>query len=189
MGIAEIFGAVSGLLYVLLEIRQNKFMWIVGGISALVYLVVFFDSALYASFGLQLYYVWASVYGWVKWNRLSTNATAEDPAVYPLAGYKAFLSGIVATAGFAVLWYILANFTEDPMPVLDAMIASLSMLATYWVANKYIQHWMLWIVADVMAVYMYLSQGLYATVVLYFIYIIAAIAGFWHWRKFTKVLD
>jgi hypothetical protein len=36
---------------------------------------------------------------------------------------------------------------------------------------------------------MYLSQGLYATTALYFIYIIAAMAGIVHWRKFRQVLN
>jgi nicotinamide mononucleotide transporter len=75
------------------------------------------------------------------------------------------------------------------MPVSDASIAAISMLATYWVANRYIYHWLLWIVADIIAVYMYLNQGLYATTVLYIIYTVAAIVGYIHWRKFRRVLN
>ena len=90
---------------------------------------------------------------------------------------------------FFILWYILAEFSSDPMPLLDAFIASISMLATYWVANRFIEHWILWIVVDILAVYMYLSQGLYATVLLYMAYTVSAVVGLYHWRKYKEVLD
>lgn len=189
MNYAEIFGALTGFLYVFLEIKQNKYMWIVGGISALVYTVIFLNSALFASMGLQVWYVGASLYGWVMWSNQSQESGIQEPMVMKLNKEKALYSSIIALLGFFILWFVLAKYSTDPMPVIDAFIASLSMLATYWVANRFIQHWILWIVTDLFAVYMYLSQGLYATVFLYIAYTIAAVAGLYHWRKFRKVLD
>ena len=43
MDVTEVIGAVAGFLYVILEIRQKKAMWIVGGISALFYILLFFN--------------------------------------------------------------------------------------------------------------------------------------------------
>ncbi|MEA4867166.1 Nicotinamide riboside transporter PnuC [bioreactor metagenome] len=189
MNYAEILGAFGGFLYVILEIKQNRYMWIVGGISALVYMTIFYNSSLFASVGLQGYYVIASIYGWFKWNSVDSDGNVPTPSVNPLAGKKVFFSVAAATVGFLILWHILSNYTDNPMPFTDALIASLSMLATYWVTNKFIQHWFLWIAADILAVWMYLSQDLYATVILYFIYIFAAVAGWLHWRKFPRVLN
>lgn len=189
MNYAEVFGALSGFLYVILEIRQNKYMWIVGGISALVYTVIFLNSALFASMGLQIWYVGASFYGWVMWRRQSEEAGSQEPMVMKLNKGKAIYSSIIALLGFFFLWFVLAKYSTDPMPGIDAFIASLSMLATYWVANRFTQHWMLWIVADLFAIYMYLSQELYATALLYVVFTLAAVAGLYHWRKFRKVLD
>ncbi|MHC1778885.1 MAG: nicotinamide riboside transporter PnuC [Bacteroidales bacterium] len=189
MDYTEIFGAVTGLLYVILEIKQRKIMWIVGGISALVYSLIFFESSLYAAMGLQLYFLGASVYGWIAWSRQSDISAGDKPVIVPLSLKRAFFSILITLLVFALIWYILKNYSNDPMPVTDSIIAALSMLATYWVSRKHIQHWLIWIVADILAVYMYSSQGLYATTALYFIYIIAASAGFFHWRKFPLVLN
>lgn len=189
MNYAEIFGALSGFLYVVLEIKQNKYMWIVGGISALVYTIIFLNSALFASMGLQMWYVGASLYGWIMWRRQSESAGSEEPMTMQMSRRKIIFSSVVAFLGFFLLWYILAEFSSDPMPFLDAFIASVSMLATYWVANRFIQHWILWIVVDLLAAYMYLSQGLYATVFLYAVYTVSAIVGLYHWRKYKEVLD
>ncbi len=189
MDYTEIFGAVTGLLYVILEIKQRKIMWIVGGISALVYSLIFLKSSLYAAMGLQIYFLFASVYGWIAWSRQSGSSDSDNPFIVPLSFKRAAFSILATLLIFIVIWYILKNYSNDPVPVIDSIIASLSILATYWVSRKHIQHWLIWIVADILAVCMYSSQGLYATTALYFIYIIAATAGFFHWRKFQRVLN
>ena len=63
----EIFGAVTGIIYVLLEIRQTIWLWPVGIITSAVYIWVFFTSKIYADMSLQVYYLLISVLGWYWW--------------------------------------------------------------------------------------------------------------------------
>ncbi len=189
MDYTEIFGAATGLLYVLLEIKQRKLMWIVGGLSALVYTVIFFKSSLYAAMLIQVYFIFASIYGWIIWNKSSGNNGEEQQVRRPLSILKIVISIILTGIIFLTIRYMLSTWSFDPMPDTDALVASLSILATYWVSHKYIYHWIIWIIANVIAIYMYSSQGLYVTAVLYFVYTIAAVAGFLEWRKFSKVLN
>ena len=65
----EIFGTVTGIIYVFLEIRQNIWLWPVGIITSAVYILVFFTSKFYADMGLQVYYLVISVLGWYWWVR------------------------------------------------------------------------------------------------------------------------
>jgi len=65
--ILEIFGTVTGLLYVWLEIKHRRSMWVVGIVMSVCYIVVFGVEALYASMGLYVYYLGMSLYGWFKW--------------------------------------------------------------------------------------------------------------------------
>ena len=65
----EYFGFVTGLLYLIWEIRQNNLMWVVGILSALAYAVVFAQSALWAAMLFQVYYFFVSIYGLVCWSR------------------------------------------------------------------------------------------------------------------------
>ncbi len=185
----EIFGAATGLLYVVLEIKQKRWMWIVGAVSALIYMIVFFSSALYAAMGLQVYYLVVSVYGWKKWGGESSQENSSREAVVRMKYKFMSISFLVSLVCYVILVWILENYTEDPNPQLDALIAIISMLATYWVTRKHIQHWVLWIIADALAVFLYTQQGLYATTVLYVIYIVAAVVGYLHWRKFPRVLN
>lgn len=65
----EIFGAVTGIIYVILEIRQTIWLWPLGIITSGVYVWIFFTNKLYADMGLQAYYVVISVLGWYWWIR------------------------------------------------------------------------------------------------------------------------
>ena len=190
----EIFGAVTGLLYVYLEIGQRRVMWVLGGVSALAYIFIFLNVGLYAAMALQLYYLCASFYGWQKWKRRDNGEgasmwTAEDSITVKMPVSTGVVSVAITVAGALFLWRGLYMVGSDPMPALDAVIAALSMMATYWVANKFIESWFIWIVANVLAVCMYLSQGLYPTAILYAVYIAASVAGYLHWRKFRRVLQ
>jgi nicotinamide mononucleotide transporter len=65
----EVFGAVAGVIYVFLEIRQNIWLWPLGIITSAVYISVFFTSKFYADMSLQGYYLVISVLGWYWWTR------------------------------------------------------------------------------------------------------------------------
>jgi len=63
----EIFGALTGIIYVFLEIRQNIWLWPVGIITSAVYILVFFTNKFYADMSLQVYYLVISILGWYWW--------------------------------------------------------------------------------------------------------------------------
>jgi nicotinamide mononucleotide transporter len=76
----EIFGAVTGIIYVFLEIRQNIWLWPVGIITSAVYILVFFTNKFYADMSLQVYYLVISVLGWYWWlNGSGGRALKNDP--------------------------------------------------------------------------------------------------------------
>jgi nicotinamide mononucleotide transporter len=75
----EVFGAITGIIYVILEIKQNIWLWPVGIATSVVYIWVFFTSKFYADMSLQGYYLAISILGWYWWikgggRRTSTSA-------------------------------------------------------------------------------------------------------------------
>lgn len=195
--VLEIFGLLSTLLYLYLEIKQVRIMWIIGFISALIYIVVFYSSNLYASMGLQFYYLFVSVYGWVEWGKAEKILEAEHGRNLP-EKKVIFLTKmsnkllICSWLGFAIIFliirFLLKDFTDSPSPTIDTLIASLSILATYWLSKAYIYHWIIWIIVNSIGVVFYLQQGLYPTSLLFVAYTGAAIYGYIHWKKNSLVL-
>lgn len=186
----EIVGAITGFAYVILEIRQKRAMWIVGALSALMYIIVFYMASLNAAALLQLYYLIVSFYGWRKWGGESASniKSIGGEVTVKLDFRKGVVSSIASLGGFFIVYYILSNYSEDPYPAMDAFVAIISMLATWWVSGKHIENWILWIIADLAAALLFFWQGLYVTALLYLVYLMAAAAGYKHWRKFPVVL-
>jgi nicotinamide mononucleotide transporter len=68
------------------------------------------------------------------------------------------------------------------VPYVDAFVAWVSVLATWLVARKVLENWLYWIMVDSVAVVLYWSQGLHATAVLFVVYVLIAVRGYFAWR-------
>jgi nicotinamide mononucleotide transporter len=60
-------------------------------------------------------------------------------------------------------------------------------VAQWWMANKRVQCWPLWIVLDVVFVGLFVHQSLYLTAALYALFLMLAIHGWHQWRKSVAV--
>ena len=183
----EYFGFITGLLYLYWEIRQNNLMWVVGILSALAYAVVFAQSGLYAAMMFQIYYFIVSIYGIICWHKdkkAMQDTSSAAPITYRIISLKNTAFSVVACAViFAILHWLLERFTGDPMPVMDSIVTTLGIVATYWLGKSYLHQWLLWVVVNILSVYMFISQELYLTAALYILYTVCAFYGFLHWKK------
>jgi len=171
----EIFGALAGVVYVVLEIYKHRSMWVVGIITSLVYIYVFAHNGFYAMAGLNLYYVAISIYGLWRWK------VAPDIC---RAGKRILLLCLLTTAiVFILLSFVLGRFTDAPMPYADALITSMSIVATWMLSRSYLEQWWVWIFANLFAAGIYCWQGLYPTMVLFAAYTVAAVIGYRKWKK------
>lgn len=183
----EYFGVITGLLYLVLEIKQHKAMWVVGFVTSLTYVFVFFFSRLYAVMGLQIYYVIMSVYGFLLWSGQKSGAEGADEAkriVYSRVNLPVGAWLLAATVVFfgGISW-VLKNFTDSPVPLGDGFVAALSLVATWMLARRIIEHWYCWIVANSCSAVICFSQGLYPTMALYICYAVLPVVGYLNWKK------
>lgn len=179
----EVFGALTGILYVILEIRQNIWLWPVGLVTSSVYIWVFYTSKFYADMGLQTYYVLISIYGWYWWLRGGRKYKSGSLPVTRISTQLSLKLLLVFLVLFAAIWYILSHYTDSPLPLGDAFTTALSIVATWMLARKIIEHWCLWVIADLVSIGLYIFKGLYPTVILFMVYTIMAVIGYREWRK------
>ena len=184
----EIFTLVTGLIYIVLEILQNRWMWVVGVLTGVAAVVVFAREALWASTGLNAYYVAISFWGLYASARdekkldASAEAAADALHLRPMTLRTLLLSAFLLVAGTAAL-VLLLRVLGDPMSTLDAAVAVLSAIATWWLSRSHISQWWLWIAADLCSTLLCLSQGLYWMTALYAFYTLSAGFGYIHWRR------
>lgn len=193
----QIFTLLTGVAYVILEIRQKNLMWAVGVVTGIAAMWVFFRQGLYASFGLNTYYLFVSFWGLWQWSR--TKRLAKDALPTEDEGGDVIclrhitpnvlaVSVLLAVAGTVALSLLMERF-ENPMSWLDSSVAVLSALATWWLGRSYLEQWYVWISADCVSVILCISQGLWWMVVMYVFYTVAAAYGLVHWKMHGKYVD
>jgi nicotinamide mononucleotide transporter len=189
----ELFGAVTGIIYVFLEIRQTIWLWPVGIVTSAVYIWVFFTGKIYADMTLQVYYLVISIFGWYWWakGRKGKNSAVDDTgktgkevlSVTHVRPITAVVLTVVFALLFTFMWLVLSKLTDSPVPVRDAFITSLSIVATWMLARKIFEHWYLWIIVNFVSAVLFVTRGLYPTVVLYIVYGVMSFAGLAAWKK------
>lgn len=188
----EVFGAIAGIIYVFLEIRQTIWLWPVGIVTSAVYIWIFFTSKFYADMTLQGYYLIISCLGWYWWAKgtglraQSAGQEKQELQVTRLKLRTGVVLAIVFVLLYSVMWLILTRLTDSPVPVRDAFITSLSIIATWMLARKIYEHWYLWIVVNFVSAVLFLTRGLYPTVLLYLVYGVMSFAGLSVWKKTIK---
>jgi len=163
-------------------------LWPIGLLSSIFYIVVFLFSKLYAEMGLNVYYVIVSLYGWYHWLFWSRNRSKEDELPILFIQKKQIVIYTVSfTLSYVILFFILKNYTDSTVPGWDSLATSLSFIATWMLAKKILENWILWIVTDALCIGIYYYKHLHFTVVLFVIYTIMAIVGYLNWKKLMRV--
>jgi nicotinamide mononucleotide transporter len=196
--IVEVFGAVAGIAYVILEIRRNILLWPLGILTSAVYIYVFGRNGFYAGMVLQGYYVVISIYGWYAWSRLTNGVRQSREAgehgaagsevkkendIRRIDGKIVIICMTTAMVLWALLWFSLGRWTDSPAPLWDGLITSLSVVATWMLTKKIIEQWYVWILANAIAVIVYLAMEMYPTAILFAVYTVMAIIGVRAWSK------
>ena len=181
----EIFAAVTGVLYVVLEILQKNSMWVVGILTGVACAFSFGVQQVWASMGLNIYYMVISVLGLVQWKKASEAVEEGEIHLAPLSRKAALWSAVLFVVLTPVLMFILRK-TGDAAPQWDALATILSVIATWWLAQSYLQQWLLWIVADILSTILCMVTGQYAMALMYLAYTASAIYGYFHWKKHGK---
>lgn len=183
----EIIGTIIGLVYLWLEYHASIYLWVASVVMPVVYTFIFFDAGLYADMGIQIYYVLASIYGFICWRwaisrKNKINATKELKIAHAPRRLFTPLS-IISIALTIAIAYILIAFTDSNVPWWDSFTTSLSIVAMWLMARKYIEQWWVWLVVDVVSAGVYLYKDLYFTAGLYLLYAVIAYFGYKKWKE------
>ncbi len=179
----EILAATLGLLFLYLEIKENKWMWLVGFLTSALYIYVFFVAKLYATMSLQFYYVAISIYGWIMWAGTNNNEKENTLKISHIAKDLLIKLLLVTIVVYALIAYILVDYTDEPTPYLDALATALSIVASWMLAQKILEQWLVWIVADAISLGLYIHKGLYPSSILFLTYTVIAILGYYKWKQ------
>lgn len=174
----ETIAVCSALIYVFLASKGKRICFVFGLISSSIYIYIATELKFYFDSFINAYYVFMSFYGWAQWGKSHSENFIKS---FNRSSFlKIILVGIVISL---TLGFIAKNISNANLPYWDATTTVFSLIATWLVVKKVLENWLIWIVVDFIAMFMYFQKGLIFTAILFLIYTIIAIVGYFTWKK------
>ncbi len=188
----ELISVSTGILAVYLAAKEHIWTWPVGLINICTAFFIYFHVHLYSDMFLQVYFLCISVYGWWFWTQEKrTNIPLKWLTRPQILVCTAWM--ILGTLIFG--WFIsnihtfLPDFFKSPaaFPYADSWVAVSSILANTLMAKRYIENWIMWILIDVLCVYLYVQKDILFIAFEFLIFLGMAVFGLRNWIRYFKI--
>lgn len=177
---ATVFGLLQGLL-ILLKRKEN---WTFLLAQSVTYMVWALGSNLYADVLEQSVYIVLSILGFSIWYQ-KFRGRFFDTKIHQISFADAVIStGVMGV--LAVVFYFWLLKTNDPYPELDAITTAIGFVATFLMARKVVECWVLWLVSDILGCIIYFDMLAPGLTILNFVWTFMAIGSFITWYKASK---
>ena len=195
MSYVELVGTILYLWSVWLITRRRVLTWLIGIVSVLLYMVLFYQIRLYSDTLEQVYYLGASVYGWWVWNKSPKNEGQVTDLKYnkprglifwaALTLIVSIFTGVLMSRIHLLLPAIFPDAAS--FPFVDALTTIMSFTAMWLMAQKNIESWIYWIIVDLIGIWLYFVKDVRFISLLYVLLLLMAINGLRSWNMVWKV--
>jgi nicotinamide mononucleotide transporter len=178
----EVLAFLLALAMVAFNVREVHWGWLCATASSALYFALFYQNRLYGDAALQVFFAAMSVWGWVQWLR-GVRSDGQALRIVRITAPILRRDACIAVALVGCIGFFLQHYTDTDVPWWDAVPTACSIVATVWVARKYIESWPAWIAINAVSVSLYLYKELWLTVVLYLLLMAMAAWGWQAWRR------
>lgn len=180
----EIAAALMGVGYILLAAKESQWCWLFALLSTLIYTILFWEGQLPMQALLNVYYVGMAVYGFWLWRQHDTKASTLPISRWGWRQHLVFVGVGVLISSLVSLY--LQKTGHSQSPILDAYTTVFAVMNTWLMAKKVIENWLYWVVIDAAATVLYFQTGYYATMLLFVLNTVLAVAGYVSWVKLLR---
>jgi len=180
--ILEILAVVFGVASVWYAKKEHLFVYPTGIISTAIYVYICYQFTLYGDIIINIYYTLMSAYGWYMWTRLIQGDHIEITSSSVKDKVKA-LGIFIITAVIVVFVYLYYNRFDRITDYFDTFTTGIFFAAMWLMANKKIEHWLLWIAGNIISIPLYFIKGLGFSGIQFTIFLILAYLGYKEWKK------
>ena len=178
----EILAVIFGVASVWYAKKESIWVYPTGIISTAIYVYICYHFTLYGDLIINIYYTLMSIYGWYMWTRLIEGDHIEVTKSSRKDLIKAF--GIfISTAAFVIVVYLYFNRFDRITDYFDTFTTGIFFAAMWMMANKKIEHWLLWIGGNIISIPLYFIKGLGFSGIQFTIFLGLAILGYIEWKK------
>jgi nicotinamide mononucleotide transporter len=178
--ILEIIAVLCGLASVWFMKKEQILVYPFGIINVLIYVYICYAGKLYAYAGINVFYAVMSAYGWFNW--LRKNQREERIHITRLKLPEIIFYTFLILVFFILLRILLDHYTNSEIPSWDSFTTAVYIIAMWLLARKKLEHWLLWIVGDIISVGIFIWLGLYFSAFQFVVFTVIATLGFLEWK-------
>jgi nicotinamide mononucleotide transporter len=178
----EILAVIFGVASVWFAKKESIWVYPTGIISTAIYVYICFKFTLYGDLIINIYYTLMSIYGWYMWTKLIQGEYIEITKSSKKDILKA-LGIFVITAIFVICVYLYFNRFDRLTDYFDTFTTGIFFAAMWMMANKKIEHWLLWIGGNIISIPLYFIKGLGFSGIQFTIFLILAVLGYIEWKN------
>lgn len=194
MSYIEFIGTLLNIWSVWLVSKKNIYTWPVGIVAVILFMILFYQIQLYSDFIEQIYFLITGFFGWWVWIKAKPGTNAISDVAFSTKTGRFLYLGAIGLGTLAMGYFMshihiyFPQFFPEPaaFPYLDAFTTIMSFTATILMIYKMIDSWIIWIIVDVIGIWLYYSRGVKFISVLYAIFLILATKGLLHWYSLWK---
>lgn len=157
--------------------RQVRFNYILAVFSTALLSFTFWQAQLYGSMALNLYLIPTVIYGWFIWGKDTTTKPVEHVKLPMLSVYLLF-TGLTWLGA-----YLIITRFGGQMVALDGWLLVDTVLAQYLLDRKKIETWLIWMLVNIVSVYVYFESGLYLLAAQFAFFLLNAVYAWFQWKK------
>lgn len=178
----EVLAFVLALANVACNVYEIHWGWPLTIGASLLYAWLFEASKLYGEASVNVFFALTAVWGWWQWLKGHRSNDPNPLSPQRLPRTAALLYG----AAWGVLWLLcsgLLHFVTDSDVVwADGFVTAGSVVGTVLLGRKFIENWGVWLVVNAASMVLFAYKGLTLTVVLYGIFFVLALWGWFGWK-------
>ncbi len=181
--ILEAIAFVLGIMSVWYAKKANILVYPTGIICTIITVYILYVSEFFGDMMMNFYYSVMSIYGWWNWSRKK-----DDKFVVPISrtNQKEKIIGIMLFVITMIVTYMVYKAYDYDLQIanyIDVITSGIFFTAMWYMANKKLENWTLWIIADVITIPLYAYRGLGMLSLQYLVFTILAIQGYIEWKK------
>ena len=178
----EILAVLLGILSVIYAKKENILVFPTGIISTVLYVYICYQFTLYGDVIINVYYTLMSLYGWYLWKyKIGGQSLAISKS--NVADWIKALGISISTAAFVVVVYLYFDRFDRMTDYFDTLTTGVFFAAMWLMAHKKIEHWLFWIVGNLISVPLYFVKELGFSGLQFTVFLILAIQGYIQWKK------
>ena len=191
----HIIASVCGIINVVLGGKGKLSNYLFGFIHCCLMIYITYISRLYADMSVTIYNFIMQFVGFFAWSKNMNKETHEVKKVHMKPLTRIIYLGIIIV-GTIVVGYFMNQKTNDIAPYADAAKAVMQILAMVMMVRMYSEQWWIWIIINVVSIFMYcvsiFREGMavnFPIFIMYCVYLINSIIMCIRWEKEAREND